>query len=81
VQRMGRVLRRKPAGRFARFVIVFVEQTVEDPALGAHGQFLHEVTDVAESVVSWRTSNSESGSFAEVCEFIVQRTAPAISTS
>jgi superfamily II DNA or RNA helicase len=50
VQRMGRVLRRKADGRRARFAVVFVEGTVEDPALGAHEAFLEEVTDVAESV-------------------------------
>ena len=50
VQRMGRVLRRKPDGRLARFAVVFVEGTVEDPAYGAHEAFLREVVDVAESV-------------------------------
>lgn len=50
VQRMGRVLRRKPDGRRARFVIVFVEATVEDPASGAHEGFLGEVTLVADEV-------------------------------
>lgn len=50
IQRMGRVLRRKPDGALARFVIVHVEDTVEDPALGAHEAFLDEVTDVAEAV-------------------------------
>lgn len=42
-QRMGRVLRRKPDGRVARFVIVFVQDTVEDPRRGAHEGFLDEV--------------------------------------
>ena len=46
-QRMGRVLRRKPDGRLARFVVVFVQDTVEDPAFGAHEGFLDEVTTVA----------------------------------
>ena len=32
IQRMGRVLRRKPDGRRARFAVLFVEGTVEDPA-------------------------------------------------
>ena len=50
IQRMGRVLRRKPDGAAARFVIVHVEGTVEDPALGAHGTFLGEVTEVADAV-------------------------------
>lgn len=50
IQRMGRVLRRKPDGRLARFVVVHVEATVEDPALGAHEGFLDEVTGVADAV-------------------------------
>lgn len=50
VQRMGRVLRRKPDGRVARFAVVAVEGTVEDPALGAHESFLDEVTNVADDV-------------------------------
>ena len=54
VQRMGRVLRRKPDGRMARFVIVFVEGTVEDPVGGAHEGFLDEVTGVAEAVRTGR---------------------------
>ena len=32
IQRMGRVLRRKADGRRARFAVLFVEGTVEDPA-------------------------------------------------
>jgi len=50
IQRMGRVLRRKPDGRSARFAIVFVRGTVEDPALGAHEGFLDEITPVADAV-------------------------------
>jgi superfamily II DNA or RNA helicase len=50
VQRMGRVLRRKPDGRPARFVVVYVIGTNEDPAAGAHEGFLDEVAPVAISV-------------------------------
>jgi RNA polymerase primary sigma factor len=50
VQRMGRVLRRKPDRRRARFAVLFVEGTVEDPRLGAHEAFLDEITDVADRV-------------------------------
>ena len=50
VQRMGRILRRKPDGRRARFAVLFVEDTVEDPRLGAHEAFLEQVTDVADEV-------------------------------
>ena len=47
VQRMGRVMRRKPDGRDAKFVIMFVEMTDEDPRLGAHEAFVDELIDVA----------------------------------
>ena len=50
IQRMGRVLRRKPDGRHARFLVLFVEGTVEDPRLGAHETFLGEIVDVADRV-------------------------------
>ncbi|MGH3415143.1 MAG: DEAD/DEAH box helicase, partial [Actinocrinis sp.] len=53
VQRMGRVLRKKPDGRRARFAVLFVEGTVEDPRLGAHEAFLGEVTGVADRVSYW----------------------------
>ncbi len=69
VQRMGRVLRRKPDGRRARFVIVSVEGTIEDPASGAHESFLDEVTDVADEVRRFPSSNSA----AQVCAFVSQR--------
>jgi RNA polymerase primary sigma factor len=50
IQRMGRVLRRKADGRLARFAVLFVEATIEDPAVGAHEGFLDAVTDVADAV-------------------------------
>lgn len=43
IQRMGRVLRLKPDGRDARFAIVYVKGTSEDPQQGAHETFLEEV--------------------------------------
>jgi len=53
IQRMGRVLRRKPDGRPARFAVVFVEGTTEDPAQGAHGAFLDEIIGVADGVATF----------------------------
>ncbi len=50
VQRMGRVLRRKPDGRVARFAIIFVEGTSEDPDLDAHETFLSEILEVADDI-------------------------------
>lgn len=68
VQRMGRVLRRKPDGRPARFAVVFVEATTEDPALGAHGAFLDEVTAVADTVVKFPSAAGAD----EVSSFLVE---------
>lgn len=51
IQRMGRVLRLKDGGRGARFVILYMVDTIEDPAGGAHEAFLDEVIESAES---WR---------------------------
>ena len=62
VQRMGRVLRKKADGRRARFVVVFVEDTVEDPSSGAHEDFLEEVVNVAEGVSSFHTDLATDGS-------------------
>lgn len=39
IQRMGRVLRKKEDGRLARFALLFVEGTSEDPGSGAHEDF------------------------------------------
>ncbi len=50
IQRMGRVLRRKADGRQARFAVIFVEGTVEDPAFGAHETFLGEITGAADAL-------------------------------
>jgi hypothetical protein len=47
IQRMGRVLRKKVDGRLARIAIVYVAQTMEDPARGAHEVFLDTVRSVA----------------------------------
>lgn len=51
IQRMGRLLRLKPDGRPAAFVIMYVAGTNEDPSLGAHEAFLDELTGVTEEVV------------------------------
>lgn len=50
IQRMRRVLRKKPDGRRARFAVLFVEGTVEDSRCGAHEAFLDEIIDVADQV-------------------------------
>ena len=54
IQRLGRVLRRKPDGRAARLVVAFAVDTREDPGQGAQEDFLSEVTDVARSITTTR---------------------------
>jgi RNA polymerase primary sigma factor len=72
IQRMGRVLRRKPDRRHARFAVLYVEATVEDPAEGAHETFLEEITDVADGV---RTFQSDPVSLAAAVDFLRQLSA------
>ncbi len=59
IQRMGRILRRKPKGSGARFVILFSADTLEDPRLsdGRDG-FLEEIEDIAESTQIFRPSET-----------------------
>jgi superfamily II DNA or RNA helicase len=67
IQRMGRVLRRKPDHRRARFAVLYVESTIEDPAQGAQETFLEEITEVADEV---RPFGSASGTFDAAVEFL-----------
>lgn len=53
IQRMGRVLRPKQDDRVARFVIMYVRGTGEDPALQGDLGFLGVVTDAAEEIGSF----------------------------
>ena len=54
VQRMGRVLRKKSDNRRARFAVLFVEDTIEDPLWGAHEVFLDDMTQSADQVRVFR---------------------------
>lgn len=58
IQRMGRILRRKADGRVARFAVLFVENTGEDPSHGAHEAFLDEMLEVADDVRRFRLGES-----------------------
>jgi hypothetical protein len=58
IQRMGRVLRRKRDGRSARFVLVYVKDTGEDPAQGAHEAFVDDLVDVAEDVKAFSVQDA-----------------------
>ena len=50
IQRMGRILRRKPLGSGARFVIIFAADTLEDPRFSEDRDgFLEEIEEIAES--------------------------------
>src|SRR4029079_11251160 len=50
IQRMGRVLRRKQPGVAARFVIMFAQDTLEDPANRVERDgFLDEIERISES--------------------------------
>lgn len=66
VQRMGRILRLKTDGRYARFVIAYVMGTSEDPDNGAHGAFLEDITDVADDVLNFGAI----GTGDEVCKYL-----------
>jgi len=49
VQRMGRVLRKKPDGREARFVVLYVVGSAEDPDQGFQEAFIEEMAAIAEA--------------------------------
>ncbi len=59
IQRMGRVLRRKADGRAARFAILFVNGTSEDPAFGAHEAFLADLLENAQACMSFSTGRDD----------------------
>ena len=59
IQRMGRVLRKKSDGREARFAILYVRGTSEDPDQGAHETFIEEITDVASRQNTFEPTASE----------------------
>jgi RNA polymerase primary sigma factor len=66
IQRMGRVLRRKPDGRLARFGVLYVVGSSEDPARGTHAEFLDEVTPYADDVRTFRPDSPAT----ELCSFL-----------
>ncbi len=69
IQRMGRILRLKADGRLARFVVLFVARTSEDPADGAHEQFLDMITSVADQIVSFQLPEAKERLNAYLNEF------------
>lgn len=67
IQRMGRVMRRKADGRDARFIILYVNKTDEDPRYGAHDVFVDELLDVAResNLFDLRTGEEEMRTFLD----------------
>jgi superfamily II DNA or RNA helicase len=65
VQRMGRVLRRKPDNRLARLAIFCVQGTPEDPASGGHEAFLDLIIPAADRVETF-----EPGEDRHLCSFL-----------
>lgn len=68
IQRMGRVLRRKADDRVARFAILYLKGTTEDPGEGAHEAFLSEITSVADGIASFDAGNQMAEAATYLCD-------------
>ena len=66
VQRMGRCLRPKSGTRHARFAILYVQGTGEDPAYGAHEAFLDDIVWPDDDEKHFDLCHSGE----EICEFL-----------
>jgi superfamily II DNA or RNA helicase len=66
VQRLGRVVRKKPDGRMARLAVLYVEGTTEDPEIGANEDFMYLVKDVAEDIQYFPAGTSAS----RICSYL-----------
>ena len=66
IQRMGRVLRLKDDGRLARFALVYVRGTGEDPSEGAHSEFFGEVLAIADDSEDFSIDSA----FDEITDFL-----------
>ena len=73
VQRMGRVIRKKPDGREARVVILYVANTAEDPDAGAHEDFLDEIEDAATEVRTFKPGSPS----ATIASWLKPRVSPS----
>ncbi len=67
IQRMCRVLRRKPDRCHRRFAVLYVESTIEDRPKVLTRRSSKEITDVADEV---RSLDSGLGSFDAANEFL-----------
>jgi RNA polymerase primary sigma factor len=69
IQRMGRILRRKQPGVAARFVIMFAQDTLEDPANHIERDgFLDEIERISDA-----SGVFESAQFGELASFLAER--------
>lgn len=59
IQRMGRIMRQKADGRDARFIILFVNDTDEDPGFGGNELFIEELVEVAREADLYTLPNDE----------------------
>jgi superfamily II DNA or RNA helicase len=74
IQRMGRVLRLKKGGRRARFVLLYVRGTAEDPTAegGAHEAFFDAITPTADSTEDFLPDQDDA-----LCRFLTLGAFPA----
>jgi len=57
IQRMGRVLRKKPNNEIAKIIVMYAKNTSEDTKLGAHEDFMEEIKDAAMGVKTFESSD------------------------
>ena len=59
IQRMGRIIRPKQDGREAKFIILYVRNTNEDPEFGIHETFLQEMNENAVDMIDFPENVTE----------------------
>lgn len=59
IQRMGRIIRPKRDGREAKFLILYVRNTNEDPKFGIHETFLQEMKENAIDMIDFPDNATE----------------------
>ena len=74
IQRMGRILRLKKDGGRARFVLLYVRGTAEDPLGegGAHEAFFDAITPTADEVADFDLQHS-----SDLCDFLNSAQGPS----
>jgi superfamily II DNA or RNA helicase len=59
IQRIGRVVRKKKDGRFAKIIFLYVSGTMEDPKVGSDESFISIVEEVAQSKKRFTDKDSD----------------------